>query len=137
MHASGHIFFLTLAIMFLTDPLVFSLFPNPGRPLYGISGSGGLLALWWMSIETAVYFHGTCYFSTLQFPSLVCTVMNHAMISLKGTDSLATPTPKFGKLIPKDKLQRDAMHVYCVSTELELSRRLSQSKQGLLSDVSS
>jgi hypothetical protein len=58
-----------------------------------------------MSIMTAVYFHRTCYFST---PSLVCTVMNHAMISLKGTDSLATPTPKFGKPIPKDKLQPNA-----------------------------
>ena len=59
---SGHIFLLTLGIMFLTDQVTFSLFPQPRSTSIwnklAIVVTVALLALWWwMSIMTAVYFH--------------------------------------------------------------------------------
>jgi hypothetical protein len=59
---SGHIFLLTLCILFLTDQLSSALLPKPRfisqLHALAINSTLGLLAIWWwMAIMTAVYFH--------------------------------------------------------------------------------
>jgi hypothetical protein len=58
---SGHLFLLTLCILFLTDQVILALQPRPfvtKTHSFALNVVLGLLAIWWwMAIMTAVYFH--------------------------------------------------------------------------------
>ncbi|PVF94684.1 hypothetical protein CPB86DRAFT_808452 [Serendipita vermifera] len=106
---SGHIFLLTLCILFLTDQLSSALLPKPRYisqlHAVAINSSLGLLAIWWwMAIMTAVYFHTP----QEKLSGFLIGVLGYLVTLIPVP--MKTP-PKVGVPIPEDKLRPDAMHI--------------------------
>ncbi|KIM23360.1 hypothetical protein M408DRAFT_27926, partial [Serendipita vermifera MAFF 305830] len=110
---SGHIFLLTLCILFLTDQVLGVLYPSRaavvrkvrGFENWALQGTLALLALWWwMAIMTSVYFH------TPQ------EKLSGFLIGVAGYFVTRIPLPlreppKIGVPIPDEKVRSNAMHL--------------------------